>query len=225
MATDQQALRKRANKLVIFTAAAVFVGGILGWQLPGWLPEDAEAKKQALMVIKFPGDLLMQMLKMLVVPLIVATMVVGIASLGDIRKAGRIGSRTILYYAITTGVAVTIGIILVNVIQPGFAGVEAATVTAADLPQSLKEPKGALESMLQVIKGMFPQNLVGAAADMNVLGLIVFSIVLGGVLSTMGKAGKPVLDFFTSFNQAIMKIVHLVVWYAPIGIASLLMYR
>ncbi|MEE9312759.1 MAG: dicarboxylate/amino acid:cation symporter [Planctomycetota bacterium] len=226
MTTDKQPLRKRANKLVIFTAAAVFIGGILGWQLPGWLPEDADAREQALMVIKFPGDLLMQMLKMLVVPLIVATMVVGIASLGDIRKAGRIGGRTILYYALTTGISVMIGIILVSVIQPGSAGVEAAAAGAADaLPQSLKEPKGALESMLQVIKGMFPQNLVGAAANMNVLGLIVFSIVLGGVLSTMGKAGKPVLDFFTSFNHAIMKIVHLVVWYAPIGIASLLMFR
>lgn len=225
MTTNKQALRKRANKLVIFTGAAVFIGAILGWQLPGWLPEEAKAREQALMVIKFPGDLLMQMLKMLVVPLIVATMVVGIASLGDIRKAGRIGGRTILYYAATTGISVMIGIILVSVIQPGSAGVEAATATVNDLPQSLKEPKGALESMLQVIKGMFPSNLVAAAAKMNVLGLIVFSIVLGGVLSTMGKAGKPVLDFFVSFNHAIMKIVHLVVWYAPIGIASLLMFR
>ncbi|MHC4840664.1 MAG: dicarboxylate/amino acid:cation symporter [Planctomycetota bacterium] len=225
MATDVKGLRRRANKLVIFTALAVVIGAILGSMLPGWLPEDAEDKRQALMIIKFPGDILMQLLKMLVVPLVVATMIAGVASLGDIRKAGRIGGRTILYYTITTGIAVMIGILLVNIVQPGAAGVEDAAAKAADLPQSLREPKGALESMLQVVKGMFPKNLVAAAANMNVLGLIVFSIVLGGVLSTMGERGKPVLDFFISFYHALMKIVHLVVWYAPIGIASLLMYR
>src|SRR5690606_21209533 len=175
------------------------------------------------MVIGFPGDLLMQMLKMMVVPLVVATMVVGVASLGDIRKAGKIGYRTVGYYALTTGMSVLLGIILVNLIQPG-AGAENLQA-AGELPQSLREPKGALESLLQVVKGMFPPNLVQAGAEMNVLGLIVFSVVLGAVLSTMGERGRPVTRFFESFNEAIMKIVHLVVWFAPIGIASLLMAR
>ena len=221
---EQQRLKRRANVLVVFTATAVFIGGILGFFLPGWLPDEPEDRRVALMVIAFPGDLLMQMLKLIVVPLIVATMVVGVSSLGDIRKAGRIGGRTILYYAVTTGMAVLTGIILVNIIKPGVS--ETPLVPAAgELPQSLQEPKSALEAMLEVVRGMFPENLIGAAAEMNVLGLIVFSIVLGAVRSTMGQRGEPVLRFFRSFNEAIMKIVHLIVWYAPIGIASLLMAR
>lgn len=223
MTEDPAKLRRRANALVIFTASAVALGGLLGWLLPGWLPDDASARNTALMVIGFPGDLLMQMLKMMVVPLVVATMVVGVASLGDIRKAGKIGYRTVGYYALTTGMSVLLGIILVNLIQPG-AGAENLQA-AGELPQSLREPKGALESLLQVVKGMFPPNLIQAGAEMNVLGLIVFSVVLGAVLSTMGERGRPVTRFFESFNEAIMKIVHLVVWFAPIGIASLLMAR
>lgn len=223
MSDDPAKLRRRANALVIFTASAVALGGLLGWMLPGWLPDDPSARNTALMVIGFPGDLLMQMLKMMVVPLVVATMVVGVASIGDIRKAGKIGYRTVGYYALTTGMSVALGIILVNLIQPG-AGAENLQA-AGELPQSLREPKGALESLLQVVKGMFPPNLVQAGAEMNVLGLIVFSVVLGAVLSTMGERGRPVTRFFESFNEAIMKIVHLVVWFAPIGIASLLMAR
>jgi Na+/H+-dicarboxylate symporter len=223
MTDDPAKLRRRANALVIFTASAVALGGLLGWMLPGWLPDEPAARNTALMLIGFPGDLLMQMLKMMVVPLVVATMVVGVASLGDIRKAGKIGYRTVGYYALTTGMSVALGIILVNLIQPG-AGAENLQA-AGDLPQSLREPKGALESLLQVVKGMFPPNLIQAGAEMNVLGLIVFSVALGAVLSTMGERGRPVTRFFESFNEAIMKIVHLVVWFAPIGIASLLMAR
>jgi Na+/H+-dicarboxylate symporter len=223
MTDDPAKLRRRANALVIFTASAVALGGLLGWMLPGWLPDEPAARNTALMLIGFPGDLLMQMLKMMVVPLVVATMVVGVASLGDIRKAGKIGYRTVGYYALTTGMSVLLGIILVNLIQPG-AGAENLQA-AGDLPHSLREPKGALESLLQVVKGMFPPNLIQAGAEMNVLGLIVFSVALGAVLSTMGERGRPVTRFFESFNEAIMKIVHLVVWFAPIGIASLLMAR
>lgn len=221
---DPTKLRRRANLLVMFTAVAVLFGGVIGGFLPGWLPEDEAARNTALTLIGFPGDLLMRMLKMIVVPLIVATMVVGVSSLGDIRKAGRIGGRTIAYYAITTGMAVVTGIILVNLIQPGIVG---ASVPAdvANLPKSLREPKGALEAVLDVVRGMFPDNLLRAGVEMNVLGLIVFSVALGAVLSTMGERGRPVLRFFEGFNEAIMKIVHLIVWYAPAGIASLLMAR
>ncbi|MBX3459445.1 MAG: dicarboxylate/amino acid:cation symporter [Planctomycetes bacterium] len=210
--------------MVIFTACAVLVGGLIGGFLPGWLPDDETSRATALTLIGFPGDLLMRMLKMIVVPLIVATMIVGVSSLGDIRKAGRIGGRTIAYYALTTGMSVLTGIILVNLIQPGVVG---ASVPAdvANLPKSLREPKGALDAMLDVVRGMFPDNLVRAGVEMNVLGLIVFSIALGAILSTMGERGRPVLRFFESFNEAIMKLVHVIVWYAPIGIASLLMAR
>lgn len=224
MSDDPAKLRRRANALVIFTASAVLIGGLFGYFLSGWLPEDEDSRKTALMVIGFPGDLLMQMLKMMVVPLIVATMIVGVASLGDIRKAGKIGGRTIAYYAVTTGFSVLTGIILVNIIQPGAGGTDIAPV-AGELPKSLMEPKSALESMLQVIKGMFPPNILEAGVEMNVLGLIVFCVIFGAVLSTMGEKGRPVIRFFEGVNEAVMKIVHLVVWYAPIGIASLLMYR
>jgi len=228
--TDEQSagfarIRRRANLLVAFTASAVALGALLGAFLPGMLPEESSDRDTWLMVIGFPGTLLMNMLKMLVVPLITCTMVVGVASLGDIRKAGRLGGRTILYYATTTGMSVALGVFLVTTIRPGEGGPQAAEGAAEKLPGALSEPKGALESLLQVIEGIFPPNLIGAAVEMQVLGLIMFSVLLGAVLSTMGERGRPVLNFFAGLNDALMKIVHLVVWYAPIGIASLLMER
>lgn len=222
---DMARIRRRANLLVAFTASSVLLGALLGALLPNVLPDDKSARADWLMVIGFPGLLLMNMLKLLVVPLITCTMVVGVASLGDVRKAGKLGARTILYYATTTGMAVALGIALVSLIRPGEIGTQAAAGAAAKLPGALAEPKGALASLLQVVEGMFPPNLFKAAVEMQVLGLIVFSLVLGAVLSTMGDRGKPVLRFFEGLNEALMKIVHLVVWFAPIGIASLLMER
>ena len=179
MSDDPAKLRRRANALVIFTAGAVVVGALIGWLLPGWLPEDKQARETALMVIGFPGDLLMQMLKMMVVPLVVATMVVGVASLGDIRKAGKIGYRTIAYYALTTGMSVLLGIILVNIIQPG-SGAEHLAPAAGELPQSLQHPKGAVESLLQVIKGMLPPNLLEAGVNL-LIGINVFDRRSAGI--------------------------------------------
>ncbi len=218
-------IRRRANVLVAFTATSVLLGALCGALLPNVLPAQASSRADWLMVIGFPGVLLMNMLKMLVVPLIVCTMVVGVASLGDVRKAGKLGARTILYYTTTTGAAVALGILLVTVIRPGEVGTVAGADAVAGLPGALSQPKGALASLLQVVEGMFPPNLFRAAVEMQVLGLIVFSLVLGAVLSTMGDRGKPVLRFFEGLNEALMKIVHLVVWFAPLGIASLLMER
>lgn len=218
-------VRRRANKLVAFTASAVLIGGMVGAFLPGWLPEDKEARASWLSVIGFPGKLLMNLLKMLVVPLITCTMIVGVSSLGDFRKAGKLGLRTLIFYSITSTIAVITGIVLVTTIRPGEAGTQAAEGAAAALPGALAQPKGTLQALLEAIEGLFPPNLFKAAVETQVLGLLVFSMVLGIVLTMMGERGRNVLRVFEGLNDALMKIVQAVIWYAPIGIASLVMER
>jgi len=166
--------------------------------------------------LKFLGTIFLNALKMVVIPLIVASMIVGVTSLGDIRKLGRTTGKTLLYYLATTGSAVLIGIILVNVIRPG-SGIG---YIGGEVPEMVvnNRPTGFADFIVNLI----PENIIAAAAKGSVLPLIIFSLVFGGVLTAIGRKGKPVIDFFVGLNMAIMKIVILIIYFAPIGILAII---
>jgi len=189
----------------------IFLGLIAGGLVGFWLGPDA-------VMFKWLGDLFLRALKMIIVPLVVASMISGIASLGDVRKLGRTGLVTVVYYMMTTGLAVALGIILVNIIRPG-VGVE----HAAAIPDVIRGKEHF--SFLDVILGMVPENLFKAAANLDILPLIVFSLLFGGVLTTLGERGRPVIRFFDGVFEAIMKMVHLIMWFAPIGVFGLVAGR
>jgi Na+/H+-dicarboxylate symporter len=195
--------RRSQNIILIGIFAGLILGGILGWVMGpqaamfGWL-----------------GVLFLRALKMIIVPLIVASMIVGITSLGDIRRLGRTGLVTVLYYLATTALAVAIGLILVNLIQPGTGGSEVA------IPSEVSSSSEDF-SFLDVILGMIPENVVEAAANLEILPLIVFSLLFGGVLTTIGERGTPLVQLFQGLNDVIMRLVHLIMWFAPVGIFGL----
>jgi Na+/H+-dicarboxylate symporter len=184
----------------------------------------------AFKLISFAGDLFLRSLKLLVIPLVVTSMICGVTSLGDIRKAGRLGAWTMVYFLATTLLAVAIGLVLCVTIRPGkhaddtFAHTTKTTAAKAD--------DSILETMLEVVRGpekpnnpaegMIPENIFRAAAELNVMGLIIFAIVFGAALTTLGEKGKPAIMFFVAANEAIMKMVHLVMLLAPVGIFGLL---
>jgi Na+/H+-dicarboxylate symporter len=188
---------------------------------------EAGVPAMAFEFVDFAGDLFLQVLKLLVVPLIITSMTVGITSLGDIRNVGRIGAYSLLFYLLTTALAVGIGVLLVVTVRPGEGGDDAFTYETARIA-SAKEATP-LSTLLDVFRGregeagsgMFPSNLFLAASDTNVLALIVFSIVFGAALTTLGPIGEPVIAFFRGANEAVMKMVHLVMIFAPIGIFGL----
>lgn len=176
---------------------------------------------------EFCGDLFLQVLKLLVIPLVVTSMISGITSLGDIRKMGRVGLSTIVYYFSTGAIAVFIGIMLVIIIQPGTSADDTFAYRTETV--DAKEGQTTMEVFLDVFRGrkgdpgsgMFPSNLFEAATNTNVLALIVFAIVFGGSLTTLGEEGQLVIRFFNVCNEAVMKMVHLVMLFAPIGIFGL----
>ena len=179
----------------------------------------------------FVGDIFLQVLKLLVIPLVVTSMICGITSLGDVRKIGAMGRWTIGYYLATMAVAVLIGIVLVTLIQPGAQ----ADDTFSYVKQSVqdKEGTGVFETLLNVFRGrkgepgsgMFPSNIFHAATETNVLALIVFAIIFGGALTTVGEKGRSAIAFFEGANEAVMKMVHLVMFFAPIGIYGLVAWN
>ncbi len=167
-------------------------------------------------VVDWIGEIFLNILKMLVIPLIISSMIVGISGLGDIRKVGKTGGFALAYFMLTTGFSVLIGIIMVNLIKPG-VGVE---VTVGEVSERISE-KGAI-GITDILQSFVSPNLVQSMANMDILPIIIFSLLFGGVLTTLGDKGVPVIAFFKGVNEAIMKIVHLVMYLAPVGVFALI---
>lgn len=291
-------MNDRSNKLLIQILLGITFGVLLG----GFFPPFGQG-------VAFLGELFIRSLMMLVVPLVIASMVVGIGSLGDIRQMGEMGSKTLIYYISTTAIAVVLGLILVNVIQPGYAQTEVERIALrggeqlVEVPYQIQDrtlvlntgqfsrnyddryavilldppgvrgeieatsgqpnnsvtvsqwtdengepatpsPQGKgvkidlgiaarvqgkdrsiVEVLQDVIVSLVPKNLFAAMVNNDVLPLIVVFLVFGGILTTLGEPGRSLIRSFSSLNDAIMAMVNLLMWAAPIGIGALIAGR
>ncbi len=185
----------------------IVLGGLCGWLIGA--PMAAWS---------WVGELFLNALKMLIVPLIVSSMIMAVAEMGDVRKLGRAGTLVIGYYLMTTAVAVLIGIIAVNIIQPG-GGV---ALGPEMVPEGFAEKEKGIQD---IILSLVSPNIVEAAARMDILPLIVFSVIFAGIVTTLGERGRPVIAFFDGVNAAIMKMVRLIMWLAPLGVFALVASR
>jgi len=174
---------------------------------------------EAMTAVGWMGTLFLKALRMIIVPLILASMIVGITGLGDVRKLGRMGGLTVLYYAVTTGLAVFLGIVMVNLIQPG-VGIELGDTAVPEQVMG-KEELG----FKDIILSFLSNNIFEAMSDMDILPIIVFALVFGGILTTLGEQGEVVIRFFEGLNDAIMKMVTLIMWFAPLGVFGLVAAR
>ena len=207
--------------MVVGATAGFLIGGI--WGGPHWCPPVSGFFPALIALL---GDLFLNILKAVVIPLIVCSMIAGVSALGDVRKIGGVFGFTFGYYMLTTFIAVTIGIVMVTIANPG-AGM--ATTATADLctqtVRSMPEVGPWYESFFDVFRGMFPSNLVAAAAEGKVLGLIIFSLVFGAFLTTLGEKGKRVAELFETVNEVLLAIVRLVIWMAPVGVMGIVAAR
>ncbi|HHL40499.1 MAG TPA: dicarboxylate/amino acid:cation symporter [Deltaproteobacteria bacterium] len=177
----------------------------------------------------FTGRLFLNLLNLLVLPLIVASLVMGLVSLGDIRHLGRTGLRTVVYYMATTAAAVITGLVMVNLFEPG-VGVEGAAAVAERVAG--KEEAGLIDTVLSVFvdegdagAGAVPRNIFAAMAGGNVLGVICFTMLLAAALTTVGERAGPVVAFFDGLNEAVLRLVHWVMYLLPAGIFGLVTAR
>ena len=206
-----------SNRLLILIILGILSGIVLG----GFIPEAGVA-------VSFLGELFLRALFVMVVPLVMSSMVVGVSSLGDVRKLGRLGGRTVLFFMTTTAIAVSIGLLLVLVIHPGapLDKMEPTSETMEKVSERMEDKPTTLGDLLKtILTSLVPKNLFSAMANTEVLPLIVFSLIFGGILTTIGEKGTVVIRFFEGINEAIMGIVHLLMWVAPIGIGTLVAGR
>ncbi len=177
-------------------------------------------------VIKPVGDVFIKLITMIVVPLVLASILVGVASLGDLAKLGRIGLKTVAYYLVTTSIAITIGLALANLVKPGsrldptvseellsdFAGAAQVNIEAAT------EKPSVVDTLIDII----PTNPVSSMADANMLQIIFFALVFGIALTYMERSkAEPVIAFMDTVNEAMIQLVHLVMKIAPYGVFAL----
>lgn len=180
--------------------------------------------------IKPFGTIFINLLKLIAMPLILFSLVSGIGNLKDISKLSRMGFKTISFYIFTTVVAITIGLFLVNIIDPGsnFPKSDQDKITAMYRDQVAAKQSDAAElsgeSPLQFLVDIVPDNIFGAASEnSNMLQIIFFSIFLGIAIVLLPESKtKPVRDFFNSMNLVILKVIDIIMEFAPIGVFALL---
>ncbi|CAG9854355.1 unnamed protein product [Phyllotreta striolata] len=230
------------NMLTILTVAGVVGGTVTGIVIRA--TSGGHWSKRDVMYLAFPGEIFLRMLKCLIIPLLMSSVIQAIGSL-DLSLSKKIAIRSILYYATTTVFAVVLGIVLVLTIRPGvgatpWSGDESERVTRHVLTQ---------DTLLDLIRNLFPPNIVQACVSQsqtfliepknvtvknmgheywkfeehyepttNVLGLVVFSITFGITLGKMGERAKILLNFFTALSEAMMIITSWVIWISPIGV-------
>jgi aerobic C4-dicarboxylate transport protein len=164
------------------------------------------------------GDGFIKLVKMVIAPIIFCTIVVGIASLGDLKKVGRVGVKALLYFEVVTTLALVIGLIAVNVVRPG-AGINAdpanldSSLVSAYAPASAPRAHNVADFLLSVI----PDSVVDAFARGDILQVLLFSLLFGAAVSHMRERGRPIVAFFDQCAHAMFGVVAIVMRLAPLG--------
>jgi solute carrier family 1 (high affinity glutamate transporter) protein 1 len=223
----------KINKHTILTVgilAGLVLGVVVGEAL--YRGYDGEVPVGVLGGLSFVGNtFFIGLLKMVLVPLVVSSVVVGVSSIGDPAQLGRIGGWTVLYYFGTMVVAVVIGVVLVTAVQPGkgfdeaFRTQQTEQFEAADTDQQRRaqdaQTQGLWGAFQNIAKQLIPSNPIGDAAAGRLLPVISFSLIMGIALTMVGERARPVLSFFDGLYAAVMRLVDAILWLAPLGVFCL----
>lgn len=196
----------KSSKLTL----AIFLSLILG-VVVGWIAPDFAQRLHPLAVI------FLRMVKMIIAPLLFATLVIGIAGHGDVKSIGKVGLKTLVYFEVVTTLALVIGLSVGNIFQPGAGfGVVAnqSNIQAATQMASMNHHT----STSGMITDIFPTSVIQAMAEGNLLQIVIFSIFFALAICAVGHKAKPVLDILNSLSEVMFKFTEYVMYFAPIGI-------
>lgn len=232
------------NSLLLATLLGVSIGGIIGFGV-----RPLSLSPSSILLISYPGELFMRLLKLLILPLIISSLVAGSASI-NAKLNGRIAVRTLLYFLCTSVFNAILGVVLVTAIHPGNAGLKEALGSGTET----REASSMLDSMLDLGRNLVSENIFQATFQqahtayvnttiqklddlttqtilvrevryrngINTLGLVFFCLIFGTILGTLGEKSKAVVNIFTVIFEVIMKFVSGVMWLTPFGICSVI---
>ncbi|MFE4708850.1 cation:dicarboxylate symporter family transporter [Peribacillus simplex] len=168
------------------------------------------------------GDIFIHLIKMILVPIVVSSIVVGVASVGDIKKLGKLGGKTLLYFEVVTTVAIGIGLLSANLFHPG-TGIDKAALEKSDISKYVNtteevQHSGFADTFVHIV----PTNIIQSMAETNLLAIIFFSVLFGIGVAAIGEKGKPVLAFFQGTAEAMFAVTNIIMKFAPFGVFALI---
>ena len=203
---------KSNNKLFI----AIIIALVLGVALGGWVhyqsPDSATGFAKN---IKLLGTIFIRMVQMIIAPLVFSTLVVGIAKMGDMKMVGRVGAKAMAWFLSASLISLMLGMVLVNWLEPG----KNTKVTMKDVAPAdeLVNNTGSF-SLEQFVTHVVPKSVFEAMATNEILQIVIFSILFGIALSSIGEIAKPVIKVLDTVSHAILKMVTYIMWVAPFGV-------
>ncbi|POD74054.1 C4-dicarboxylate transporter DctA [Pseudomonas syringae group genomosp. 3] len=187
----------------------VIVAIVIGILIGHFYPDTGKALKPL-------GDGFIKLIKMVIAPIIFCTVVSGIAGMQNMKSVGKTGGYALLYFEIVSTIALLIGLIVVNVVQPGAGmNIDVSTLDASKIAAYVTA--GQDQSIVGFILNVIPNTIVGAFANGDILQVLMFSVIFGFALHRLGSYGKPVLDFIDRFAHVMFNIINMIMKLAPIG--------
>lgn len=198
---DRSNLKPFYYHLYFQVIIAIVVGVLLGYFYPGLGT-----------AIKPLGDAFVKLIKMMIAPIIFATVVVGIAKIGDMKKVGRVGLKSLIYFEVVSTIALVIGLIVVNIVRPGVGiNADVASLSTQDLPTG-KSP-----SIIELLLHIIPDSAVGTFTGSETLQVLLISVLFGLALGGLGESGKNVLELIEQLSHVLFGMIAIVMRLAPVG--------
>ncbi|MGJ7911890.1 cation:dicarboxylate symporter family transporter [Neobacillus sp. LXY-1] len=168
------------------------------------------------------GNIFIRLIKMIVVPIVVSSIIVGVAGVGDIKSLGKLGGKTLLYFETITTIAILVGLLTANIFHPG-TGVDRSALTKTDINTYVETAKTTeSHSMVDTFVNIVPTNIIQSLANGDMLAIIFFSVMFGLGIAAIGERGTPLLNFFKGISEAMFYVVNQVMKVAPLGVFALI---
>ena len=211
--TSNQHTKTKKNRLTQYILLAMLLGGLLGAFIHHYL--DSKSALQFSTYIKILATIFIRLVQMIIAPLVLTTLIVGIAKLGDIKSVGRIGGRALAWFFSASLISLVIGLLWVNFLKPG-VGVNLSNTDVASATELTENTQ--VFSVQHFVEHIIPKSVFEAMASNEILQIVIFAIFFGLAAASIGDNAKPVINALDRFSHIILKMVNYVMKFAPIGV-------
>ncbi|MFC0189552.1 dicarboxylate/amino acid:cation symporter [Fictibacillus aquaticus] len=198
-------MRINFRNLTVQVVIGILLGIAVGFTFPAFGTE-----------LKVLADVFIKMIKMVIAPIIFFTVVIGIGSMGDMKKVGRIGGKALLYFEFITTFALAIGLLVVNFLQPG-KGFDTSAAKGGDVSEFTKQAAETSHGAVDFLVSIVPENVVGALAEGQLLPILFFAVLFGLAAASLGEKAKPTIKMFENLTEIFFKVVNMIMKVSPIA--------
>ncbi|WP_312470381.1 cation:dicarboxylate symporter family transporter [Neobacillus sp.] len=196
----------------------IFIGLILGIAVGGIFYGNPHVVEYLQPI----GNIFIRLIKMIVIPIVISSLIVGVAGVGDMKSLGKLGGKTILYFEIITTIAIVVGLLAANLFHPG-TGVDRSQLTKSDINAYVTTAKTTeSHSMVDTFVNIVPTNIIQSLANGDMLAIIFFSVMFGLGVAAIGEKGTPIIQFFKGTAEAMFYVTNQIMKVAPLGVFALI---